>query len=98
MPGAQCIRGKNAWTSRIGHNRKSGSARRRLFAENVRHMKEFRNVLDTQDAATTERRSVYFVASRQGSRMRRGGPGSCFRTARFDHNDWFAERYFTRSR
>ena len=85
--GKQAIGSQHAGPARIGHDREPWPLRAWLFRENLRHIKEVRNGLDTQDTAPPERGIEHLIAAGESPGVRSGGLGaSCF-----DYDDWLVE-------
>src|SRR5262249_33057767 len=84
--------------SSIGQDRQLGAAWTRLFAEDLRHVKQIRNAADAQDAGTPKRCLENVVAARQGARMRGCRFRRCIGSSRLQHDDWLGKGYLARSR
>src|SRR3984893_2723185 len=67
----------------------------RLLAESFCHVEKVGNVVHSQDAAASKRRIQDFVTSCEGTRVRCGGARSGLGAASLDHDNGFAEGYFS---
>src|SRR3984893_15117648 len=93
--GNKRIRRENGGSAGIGDAREPRPFGSRLLAESFCHVEKVGNVVHSQDAAASKRRIQNFVTSCEGTRVRCRGARGGFGATSLDHDNGFAERYFS---
>ncbi len=94
----ESVGGQHTRSAGIGDDAEARSARTRLLAESLCHIKEVGDVLHAQHAATAEGSFENVIASGQRSGVGRGSAGSGLGASGFDHDDRLAESNLARRR